>query len=654
MTDIDVLLTENRKFEPPDEFRSAALISSDEVYERAAADPESYWASEAVQLEWMKPWDSVLEWKPPHAKWFSGGKLNISVNCIDRHVQTARRNKAALIWEGEPGDRRTLTYWDLYCEVNRFSNVLRELGVGKGDRVAIYLPMIPEAAISMLACARIGAIHSVVFGGFSPESLRDRINDAEAKVLITADAGYRRGQIIPLKRNADKALEETPSIKDVIVVQRRAGSGMDDAFAEMQEDRDHWWHRLMHEQPIRAEPEPMDSEDVLFILYTSGTTGKPKGIVHTTAGYLVGAATTTKIVFDLREEDVFWCTADVGWVTGHSYLVYGPLANGATCMMYEGAPDWPDKDRFWDICERHGVTILYTAPTAIRAFMKWGAEFPEQHDLSQLRLLGSVGEPINPEAWMWYREHIGGNRCPIVDTWWQTETGSIVISPLPGVTATKPGSATMALPGYKAELLDTNAETIPVGGGLLALTYPWPSMLRTIWGDDQRYVDTYFSKWRDRPDLYFPGDGAKRDDDGYFWILGRVDDVLNVAGHRIGTMEVESALVEHPSVAEAAVVGKTHELKGQAIAAFVTLRDGNKFTTELRDELKQFVVEKIGALARPDDIIFSADLPKTRSGKIMRRLLRDIAEGRTLGDTTTLADPNVVQSLKDRYESEEG
>jgi acetyl-CoA synthetase len=653
MTDIDVLLQEDRKFEPDDEFRSRASVTSSEIYESAASDFESFWAAEAVKLEWMKPWKKVLEWKPPHARWFTDGKLNIAVNCIDRHVRTARRNKAALIWEGEPGDRRTLTYWDLYCEVNRFANALRGRGVKKGDRVAIYLPLIPEAAISMLACARIGAIHSVVFGGFSPESLRDRINDAEAKVLITADGGYRRGQVIYLKRNADKALEETPSIKDVIVVQRRPGGGGYDGFDEMTEGRDHWWHELTRDQPIHAEPEEVDSEDVLFILYTSGTTGKPKGIVHTTGGYLTGVTATTRLVFDLREDDVFWCTADVGWVTGHSYLVYGPLSNGATCVMYEGAPDWPEKDRFWDLCERHGVTILYTAPTAIRAFMKWGAEHPRAHDLSQLRLLGSVGEPINPEAWMWYREHIGGNRCPIVDTWWQTETGAIVISPLPGVTATKPGSATMALPGYQADLLDMNATRIPVGGGLLALTQPWPSMLRTIWGDDKRYVDTYFSKWPGRPDLYFPGDGAKRDEDGYFWILGRVDDVLNVAGHRIGTMEVESALVEHPSVAEAAVVGRTHDLKGQAIAAFVTLRDGQSWSPALRDELKQFVAAKIGALARPDDIILSADLPKTRSGKIMRRLLRDIAEGRALGDTTTLADPNVVASLKDQYESEE-
>jgi len=654
MTNIDVLLQEHRKFEPSSEFRSTAHVSSPEIYEGAAANPEKYWADEAAKLEWMKPWDTVLEWTPPHAKWFTGGKLNVSVNCIDRHIRGPFRNKAALIWEGEPGDRRTLTYWDLYCEVNRFANALRELGVERGDRVAIYLPMIPEAAISMLACARIGAIHSVVFGGFSPESLSDRINDAQAKVLITADGGYRRGQVIPLKRNSDKALEETPTIQHVIVVQRRPGSGGDEAFAEMEEGRDHWWHRIVRNQPIHCEPAEMDAEDVLYILYTSGTTGKPKGIVHTTGGYLTGVTSTTRLVFDLRDEDVFWCTADIGWVTGHSYVVYGPLANGATVVMYEGAPDWPDKDRFWEICEKHGVTILYTAPTAIRAFMKWGDEHPAAHDLSRLRLLGSVGEPINPEAWMWYREHIGGNRCPIVDTWWQTETGAIVISPLPGVTSTKPGSATMALPGFQAELLDVNADPIPVGGGLLALTRPWPSMLRTIWNDDERYVDTYFSKWPGRPDLYFPGDGAKRDDDGYFWILGRVDDVLNVAGHRIGTMEVESALVEHPSVAEAAVVGRTHELKGQAIAAFVTLRDGRKLTPALRDELKQFVAEKIGALARPDDIIFSADLPKTRSGKIMRRLLRDVAEGRTLGDTTTLADPNVVASLRDQYEAEEG
>jgi acetyl-CoA synthetase len=654
MADIDVLLQEHRKFAPPKEFSRIANVRSRELYDSATADFEQYWAARAAELEWIEPWKTVLEWKPPHAKWFTGGKLNISVNCVDRHIRGANRNKAALIWEGEPGDRRTLTYWELYVEVTKFANVLHSLGVKRGDRVAIYLPLIPEAAISMLACARIGAIHSVVFGGFSPESLRDRINDAECKVLITADGGYRRGQVVPLKRNADKAVEECPSIEHVIVVRRSAGAEGDEAFAEMQEGRDHWWHRLMHTAKIGCEPEAMDAEDVLYILYTSGTTGKPKGIVHTTAGYLVGVTATTKMVFDLRDDDVFWCTADVGWVTGHSYLVYGPLANAATCVMYEGAPDWPEKDRFWDICERHGVTILYTAPTAIRAFMKWGAEHPAKHDLSRLRLLGSVGEPINPEAWMWYQEHIGGNRCPIVDTWWQTETGAIVISPLPGVTETKPGSATTPLPGYFAELLDSTGEVIGVGGGLLALTRPWPSMLRTIWGDPDRYVQTYFSKWEGRADLYFPGDGAKRDDDGYFWILGRVDDVLNVAGHRIGTMEVESALVEHPAVAEAAVVGKAHELKGQAVAAFVTLREGRQPSPALRDELREFVAEKIGAIARPDDVLFSADLPKTRSGKIMRRLLRDVAEGRALGDTTTLADPNVVASLKAQYEDKEG
>jgi acetyl-CoA synthetase len=653
MSDLDVLLTEERRFPPPESFRRSAAVSTEELYDFASRDPESFWAKRAEELEWMKRWDRVLEWKPPRAKWFLGGKLNASVNCVDRHVRGPRRNKAALIWEGEPGDRRTLTYWDLYREVNRFASVLKKLGVRRGDRVAIYLPLIPEVVVAMLACARIGAIHSVVFGGFSAEALRDRINDAEAKLLITADGGYRRGQVVPLKRNADKAIEECPSIKDVIVVRRGRGAAGDEAFAEITQGRDHWWHRLMSDAESFVEPEQMDSEDMLYILYTSGTTGKPKGIVHTTAGYLVGCAATTKFVFDLKDDDVFWCTADVGWVTGHSYLVYGPLANGATCVMYEGAPDWPEKDRFWEICDRFGVTVFYTAPTAIRAFMKWGAHLPKQHDLSRLRLLGSVGEPINPEAWMWYHENIGRSRCPVVDTWWQTETGAIMITPLPGVTETKPGSATVPFPGIAADLLDSSGKSIRVGGGLLAITKPWPSMLRTIWRDDDRYVQTYFSKWPSRPDLYFPGDGAKRDEDGYFWILGRVDDVLNVAGHRIGTMEVESALVDHPAVAEAAVVGKAHELKGQAIAAFVTLREGNSPSPSLRDELREHVVQKIGALARPDDILFSADLPKTRSGKIMRRLLRDIADGRTLGDTTTLADPNVVAKLKEQYEEKE-
>ncbi|WP_291164425.1 acetate--CoA ligase [Gemmatimonas sp. UBA7669] len=653
MSDIDVLLQEHRSFPPSDAFRAAAHVATPRLHEDAALNPEQFWAREAATLDWMKSWDSVCEWTPPHAKWFQGGKLNVSVNCVDRHIHGPRRNKAALIWEGEPGDRRTWTYWDLYREVNLAANMLKKLGIKKGDRVAIYLPMIAEAVIAMLACARIGAIHTVVFGGFSPESLRDRINDCGCKLLITADGGYRRGQMVPLKRNADEALKACPSIENVLVIMRRRSSVGDETFAEMQDGRDHWWHRLKRQVPKYCEPEPMDAEDVLFILYTSGTTGKPKGIVHTTGGYLTGVASTTKYVFDLKEEDVYWCTADIGWITGHSYLVYGPLANGATCIVYEGAPDWPDKDRFWQICERYGVTIFYTAPTAIRAFMKWGTAYVEKHDLSQLRLLGSVGEPINPEAWIWYHKTIGKERCPIVDTWWQTETGGIMISPLPGVTATKPGSATVPFPGVHATLLDTQGNEVQTGGGLLAITRPWPSMLRTIWGDDQRYVDTYFSKWPGRPDLYFPGDGAKRDDDGYLWILGRVDDVLNVSGHRIGTMEVESALVDHPSVAEAAVVGKSHELKGQAIAAFVTLRAGFTQSAALRDELREHVALKIGALARPDDILFSADLPKTRSGKIMRRLLRDIAEGRALGDTTTLADPSVVNSLKAQYEATE-
>ena len=653
MTDIDVLLEEHRKFKPPEAFRSAANVSSPEVYARAAKDYEAFWAECARALVWSKRFTKVLEWAPPRATWFSDGELNASVNCVDRHAGGSRRDKAAIVWEGEPGDTRTLTYAQLLDEVSRFASVLDELGVKRGDRVAIYLPMIPEAAIAMLGCARVGAVHSVVFGGFSAESLRDRIVDAQAKVLITGDGGFRRGQVVPLKKNADDALAQTPTIEHVVVV-RRTEKPIGGTPAAMKAGRDQWWHELMAKASPDRPATAMNAEDILFTLYTSGTTGKPKGIVHTTGGYLTQCAVTMRMIFDLKDSDVFWCTADVGWVTGHSYIVYGPLANGATCMMYEGAPDWPAKDRFWALCEKYGVTIFYTAPTAIRAFMKWGAQHPERHDLSKLRLLGSVGEPINPEAWMWYREHIGQNRCPIVDTWWQTETGAIMISPLPGITETTPGSATVAFPGIFAELLDDGAKSIGVGGGLLAITKPWPGMLRTIWGDDARYVNTYFSKWPGRLDLYFPGDGAKRDADGNFWILGRVDDVLNVAGHRIGTMEVESALVDHPAVAEAAVVGKAHDLKGQAIAAFVTLREGMKPTPELNAELREHVATKIGAIAKPDDIIFSADLPKTRSGKIMRRLLRDIAEGRALGDTTTLADPAVVASLKVQYESLEG
>jgi acetyl-CoA synthetase len=642
------LLREDRTFAPPPDFRAHAVVKDEHIYAEAERDPEAFWARLAGELEWSRKWDTVLDWQPPNAKWFVGGTINASVNCLDRHIRGPRRNKAALIWEGEPGDRRTLTYFDLYRQVSTFANVLKSLGVGKGDRVAIYLPLIPELAIAMLACARIGAIHSVVFGGFSAESLRDRINDSKCRLLITADGGYRRGQIVALKQVADEALAGTPSIEHVVVVQR-GGAQMP---VHVKEGRDHWYHRLMQDAPLTCDPVPMDAEDMLYILYTSGTTGKPKGIVHTTGGYLVGTYATTKLVFDLREEDVYWCTADIGWVTGHSYVVYGPLANGATVLMYEGAPDWPQKDRFWSIVERHGVTVLYTAPTAIRAFMRWGTEWPKQHDLTSLRLLGSVGEPINPEAWVWYYRFIGGERCPVVDTWWQTETGAIMITPLPGVTTLKPGSATKPFPGIAAEIRNERGDKVDVGGGLLALTRPWPAMLRGIYGDPDRYVRQYWNKWGSG--VYVTGDGAKRDADGYYWLLGRVDDVINVAGHRIGTMEVESALVDHPGVAEAAVVGRAHEIKGQAIAAFVTVKEGTAANPALVDALKEHVAKKIGAIAKPDDILFAADLPKTRSGKIMRRLLRDIAEGKALGDTTTLADPTVVAKLKANYEEEYG
>ena len=645
--EIEALLNEERSFAPPAAFAAAAVMSDPDIYARAARDPEAFWAGFAKELEWIAPWSQVLDWNPPDARWFVDGKINVSANCLDRHARSWRRNKAAFIWEGEPGDRRTLTYFDLYRQVCQFANVLKSLGVKKGDRVALYLPLIPELAIAMLSCARIGAVHSVVFGGFSAESLRDRINDSACSVLVTADGGYRRGGVVPLKQVADEALEGTPSINHVVVVKR----GLGDIPVHVKEGRDHWYHRLMQDASYDCPAEPMDAEDMLYILYTSGTTGKPKGIVHTTGGYLVGAYATTKWVFDLKEDDVYWCTADIGWVTGHSYVVYGPLANGATVVMYEGAPDWPKKDRLWEIIERYGVSVFYTAPTAIRAFMKWGTEWPAHHNLSSLRLLGSVGEPINPEAWIWYHLHIGGSRCPIVDTWWQTETGAIMITPLPGITTTKPGSATHAFPGISAEILTDKGENVPVGGGLLAITKPWPSMLRTIYGDHERYKTQYWRRWG--KDLYFTGDGAKKDDEGYYWLLGRVDDVLNVAGHRIGTMEVESALVDHPKVAEAAVVGRSHEIKGHALAAFVTVKEGIKPSEDLADELKRHVAHKIGAIARPDDIIFSADLPKTRSGKIMRRLLRDIAEGKALGDTTTLADPSVVAQLKEQYESQE-
>jgi len=639
---IQALLKEDRKFPPPAGFKKRALVTSESIYREAARNPVKFWEQRAKELHWFKPWKTALQWKPPYAKWFVGGKLNVSYNCLDRHVQGARRTKAALIWEGEPGDTRTLTYWDLYREVQRFAAALKRHGVKKGDRVTIYMPMVPEVAIAMLACARIGAAHSVIFGGFSPESVRDRIHDAESSVVLTADGGYRRGSTVPLKKNTDEALTQCPGVKTVVVL-KRTGEPVN-----MQQGRDVWWEDFVKGVEPKCPAEPMDSEDLLYLLYTSGSTGKPKGIIHTTGGYLTGIAATHKWVFDIHDEDVYWCTADVGWVTGHSYVVYGPLANGATTVMYEGTPDFPDKDRFWRIIEKHGITICYTAPTAIRTFMKWGEEYPKRCDLSSLRLLGTVGEPINPEAWVWYWKVIGGGRCPVVDTWWQTETGHILITPLPGVTTLKPGSATRPFPGIDAAVLDEQGR--PAKAGYLVIRKPWPGMLRGIWGDPERFVKQYWSKYKD---IYFTGDGAKVDRDGYFWLLGRVDDVMNISGHRVSTMEVESALVDHKSVAEAAVIGKPHDIKGQAIAAFVTIKAGVDGTAGLMDELKAHVSKKIGALARPDDIIFSAELPKTRSGKIMRRLLRDIAEGRTLGDTTTLADPAVVASLKQKYEDQE-
>ena len=640
---VKTLLEENRVFEVNKTFKSNADIKDESIYAEASQDREAFWAKQAENLDWYQKWDKVLEWKAPFAKWFIGGKLNASYNCLDRHIKAGKGSKTAIMWEGERGEKKTLSYEDVYNAVNKLANAIKSLGVGKGDRVAIYMPMIPEAAFAMLACARIGAIHTVIFGGFSADSLKGRIEDSQVKLLITADGGYRRGKIIPLKETSDNAVSECPSIEHLIVVKHAENK------VNMTEGRDVWYHDCIKGVDDYCEPEPMDAEDILFILYTSGTTGKPKGIVHTTGGYMTSVTATTKWVFDLKDDDVFWCTADVGWVTGHSYIVYGPMANAATQVMFEGTPDYPQRNRFWKIVEEYKVSIFYTAPTAIRAFMKWGTQWPEGCDLSSLRLLGTVGEPINPEAWIWYHEVIGKEKCPIVDTWWQTETGSIMISPLPGVTSTKPGSATKPLPGIEAVVLTEDGKDIDQGGGYLAIKSPWPSMLRGIWGDEQRYKDTYWSRWGD---VYFPGDGAKKDKEGYFWLLGRVDDVMLVAGHNIGTMEVESALVDHKSVAESAVVGIPDELKGQAIAAFVILKEGNDPNEQLEGTLKDHVVGKIGAIARPKKIIFTTELPKTRSGKIMRRLLRDIAEGRALGDVTTLADASIVEALKEKYKGE--
>ncbi|MEP6742771.1 MAG: acetate--CoA ligase [bacterium] len=642
-TNIESLQQEDRVFPPPPEFSEKAHIKSMAELERlradATKDPEGFWARMAEELHWFKKWDTVLKWELPHAEWFGGGRINVSYNCLDRHLQTWRRNKAALIWEGEPGDQRTLTYQQLHVEVCKFANVLKGSGVEKGDRVALYMPLIPELAISMLACARIGATHSVIFGGFSSAALIDRINDASCKLVVTADGGWRRGKEVKLKPAVDEALKQTPSVKTCIVV-RRTGESIN-----MVPGRDHWWHEVMTNADLVSPAAELDSEHPLYILYTSGTTGKPKGILHTTAGYLLQAHLSTKWVFDLKDEDIYWCTADIGWVTGHSYVVYGPLSNGATVLMYEGAPNHPEPDRFWDIIERHRVNILYTAPTAIRAFIKWGEQWPLKHDLSSLRLLGTVGEPINPEAWIWYHQIIGKGVCPIVDTWWQTETGAIMITPLPGATPTKPGSATKPFPGIEVAVLTRDGQEVGANeGGYLVIKRPWPAMLRTIWGDDERYREQY---WSQIENIYFAGDGARRDQDGYFWIMGRIDDVINVSGHRLGTAEVESALVSHEAVAEAAVVARPDELKGSAIVAFVTLEGSHTPSEQLNAELRAHVVKEIGALARPDDLRFTDALPKTRSGKIMRRLLREIAtSGSVAGDVTTLEDFSVLEKLR--------
>ena len=635
---IQALLQEKRKFPPPKAFVKNAVMNKKAIYAEAQRNPVKFWEQRARELSWFKPWKKTLDWKPPYAKWFIGGKLNVAYNCLDRHVTGPRKTKAALIWEGEPGDSRVLTYWDLYREVNLFASALKRHGVRKGDRVTIYMPMVPELPIAMLACARIGAAHSVIFGGFSPEAVRERIHDAESTLVITADGGYRRGATVPLKKNTDEALRGAPGVKTVIVL-KRTGQPID-----MQSGRDIWWDDFVKGAPAHCEPEPMDSEDLLYLLYTSGSTGKPKGIVHTTAGYLTGVSATHKWIFDIQDDDVYWCTADIGWVTGHSYIVYGPLANGASTVMYEGTPDHPDKDRFWRIVEKYGVTICYTAPTAIRTFMKWGEEYPKRCDLSSLRLLGSVGEPINPEAWVWYWKVIGGGRCPVVDTWWQTETGHILISPLPALTVLKPGSATLPFPGIDAEVLDEKGK--PAKAGYLVLRKPWPGMLRGIWGDPERYQETYWSRYGDKG-WYFAGDGARVDNDGNVWLLGRIDDVMNVSGHRISTTEVESALVGHSGVAEAAVVGASDETTGQGICAFVILKaSAHGGTDNMVEELRNQVAKEIGKIARPREIHVVPELPKTRSGKIMRRLLRDVAEGRELGDTSTLVDPSVFEAIR--------
>jgi len=635
---IDSLLKEREQYPPSAAFRKSAHLKNDTFRQDAAKDPGAFWSRMAKELDWIAPWSKVLEWNPPFAKWFLDGKLNVSANCLDRHLAGPRRNKAALVWEGEPGERRVLTYHDMWREVSRFANVLKGLGVKRGDRVTIYMPMIPELPIAMLACARVGAVHSVIFGGFSARAIRDRAGDAGTRVIVTADGGYRRGTVLPLKKIVDEAVAGLDVVQHVVVF-KRAGIEV-----SMREGRDHWWHELMAKADAECEPEAMDATDPLFLLYTSGTTGKPKGIQHSTGGYLVGVATTMKYVFDLKDEDLFWCTADIGWVTGHSYIVYGPLANGASVFMYEGAPDWPEPDRFWRMVEEYDITILYTAPTAIRAFMRWGDEWPKKHDLSSLRLLGTVGEPINPEAWRWYHKTIGGDRCPIVDTWWQTETGMILITPLPGVTTTKPGSATHPFPGIAAEVVDEKGRPVPVGkGGYLVISKPWPAMLMTLYRDPDRYRQVY---WSQVPGKYFTGDGARIDEDGYFWLMGRIDDVINVAGHRIGTMEVESALVSHPKVAEAAVVGKPHPLKGQALVAYVVLKGGQVRTDSLTQELRDHVRKEIGAIAVPDEIYVTGKLPKTRSGKIMRRVIRSLVSGQEIGDTTTLEDPDAVEEVR--------